>query len=168
MAGDRERAAAQSPSDFDLLVDLYPRLRRFAAVLADLDVDPDDLVQDALCATLRRHTLSEIEDPAAYLKRAMLNAVASDRRRKGVWKKLLPRLAADSHTSDRYPSDLAELDALGPLDRAVLFMVDVEGLPHGVVAIELGLTHSAIRKRASRARARLRPNLTMISKEGRR
>lgn len=159
-------AAASEPGLFEAL---YPQLRRFAAVVADLDVDPDDLVQDALCSALRRHDLSELDNPAAYLKRAMVNAVASDRRRKGTLKRLLPRLAADAQTEDRYPSDLSDLDALDPLDRAVLFMVDVEGVAHEAVATELGLTNAAVRKRASRARARmrasLRPSLTVITKE---
>ena len=161
-----ERAEAGRTSDFALLEHLYPQLRRFAAVIADSDVDPDELVQDALVATLRRHELSELESPAAYLKRAMVNAVASDRRRKGRWRSLLPRVVSDSQSSDHYPSDLGELDALAPLDRAVLFLVDVERLPHDVAATQLGLTHSAVRKRASRARSQLRsalqPNLTII------
>ncbi len=139
-----ESISASIPrSDFAILDELYPQLRRFAAVVADLDVDPDDLVQDALCATLRRHDLSEIDNPAAYLKRAMVHAVASNRRRKGVWKRLLPKVAAESHTDDRYPSDLAELDVLSPLDRGVLYLVDVEGLPHDVAAEQLGLTSTA-------------------------
>ena len=164
-----ERAKPRQESGLAILDELYPQLRRFAAVLADRDVDPDDLVQDALLATLRRHELHELDNPAAYLKRAMINTVASDRRRKGRWRNLIPRLVTDSQTNDHYPSDLDELDALAPLDRAVLFLVDVERLPHHLAAAELGLTSSAVRKRASRARSQmrsvLRPNLSAIPKD---
>ncbi len=164
------RAEPRRDTDFAVLDELYPRLRRFAAVVADSDIDPDDLVQDALCATLRRHDLDELDNPAAYLKQAMIHAVASDRRRKSVWKRLLPRLVSDTQTNDHYESDLGDLDALSPLDRAVLFLVDVERLPHDLAAAELGLTSNAIRKRASRARAEvrasLRPDLSIIPKDG--
>ncbi len=169
MAAKHQQAERGPTSDFGILEELYPQLRRFAAVVADLDVDPDDLVQDALCETLRRHALHELDQPVAYLKRAMVNAAASDRRRKSRWKSLLPRLAGDSRSADHYPSDLSDLEILAPLDRAVLFLVDVERLQHELAAGELGLTPSAVRKRASRARARLRaelgPNLSSVPKE---
>ena len=35
-----------------MVLALYPALRRFAAMTAPLEMDPDDLVQDALAATL--------------------------------------------------------------------------------------------------------------------
>lgn len=169
MTAESERIEREPRSDFGILEKLYPQLRRFAAVVADLDVDPDDLVQDALCATLRRHALQELDQPAAYLKQAMVHAAASDRRRKSRWKSLLPRLVGDGRSVDHYPSDLSDLDVLAPLDRAVLFLVDVERLPHEVAAGELGLTPGAVRKRASRARARLRaelgPNLSSVPEE---
>lgn len=165
---------AQGPSsidnDFEIFDSLYRQLRRFAAVVADSDMDPDDLVQDALVATLRRHELSELEHPAAYLKTAIVNSAASDRRRRGLLRRLLPRLANETASHDVYPSDLGVLDALSPLDRAVIFLADVEGLNHTTIADELGLTHSAVRKRVSRARAELRtainPNLSALPKEG--
>ncbi len=169
MTAERARRATTITDDFEIFDALYRQLRRFAAVVADSDMDPDDLVQDALVATLRRHDLSELEHPAAYLKMAIVNSAASDRRRRGVFRRLLPRLAGDSESLDVYPSDLSVLDALSPLDRAVIFLADVEGLKHAAVAEELGLTHSAVRKRVSRARAELRtainPNITALPKD---
>lgn len=156
---------AQDPPDgrrrdaenqFDTFVELYPMLRRFAAVVADADMDPDDLVQDALAATLKRHELTEIHRPGPYLKQAIMHAVTNQRRRAARFRLLSPRLRGDSETADHYPSDLAMLDALTPTDRAVIFLSDVEGLPGAVIAEELGLTHSAVRKRISRSRKQLR------------
>ncbi len=166
---ERQESLESRVSDFEIFADLYPKLRRFAAVVADLDMEPDDLVQDALAATLRRHDLSELEQPAAYLKRAIVNSVSNHRRRSSTFRRLLPKLASSPASSDHYPSDLAILDELAPLDRAVIFLADVEGQPHALIAQELGLTPSAVRKRAHRARKQLRrilqPDLIPISED---
>lgn len=157
------------PTDFEQFESLYPKLRRFAAVVADLDMDPDDLVQEALAATLRRHDLSELQHPSAYLKQAIVNVATNQRRRHGTVRRFLPRLASEGSTTDHYPSDLSLLDGLYHLDRAVIFMADVEGLPHALIAEELGLTPGAVRKRVSRTRKQLRrelrPTLTPVTEE---
>ena len=147
-------------SDFELFDTMYLELRRFAAVVADLDIDPDDLVQDAITRTLERHALSDLDNPQAYLRRAIVNHMSNQRRRAGRLRKLLPRLGNDTVVTDHYPSDLALLDELEPVDRAVLFLADVEGLAHEVIATHVGLSPTATRKRASRARAHIRNLLT--------
>ncbi len=60
--------------EFETFEGLYPTLRRFTAMVADLDMDPDDLVQEALAATLQLHRLSELDQPAAYLKRTIVSS----------------------------------------------------------------------------------------------
>lgn len=144
------------PTGYALFESLYSSLRRFAAVVCDADMDPDDLVQDALAATLEKHDFDGLRQPAAYLKRTILHEVANRRRRAGTLRRLIPRLLGDAARVDSYPSDLALLDELAPLDRAVVFLLDVEGLSSSEVADQLGLTAAATRKRASRARAQLR------------
>lgn len=146
-------------TDFALFESLYPQLRRFAAVVADMDVEPDDLVQDALTATLSRHELQELDKPAAYLKRTIVNVASNNRRKAGRLRLLLPKLRDEAQAADNYPSDLSILDELAPLDRAVIYLSDVDGLPHDVIARELDMTPAAVRKRASRARAQLRQAL---------
>ena len=141
---------------YALFESLYLSLRRFAAVVADADMDPDDLVQDVLAATLEKHDFDELRQPAAYLKRAIVHNAANRRRRAGTLRRLIPRLVGDAAHVDNYPSDLAMLDELAPLDRAVVFLLDVEGLSSSEAADELGLTAAATRKRASRARSQLR------------
>ena len=59
-------------------------------------------------------------------------------------------------SSSAYPSELGDLEQLEPLDRAILYLGDVEGIPQAHVADQLGLTHQAVRTRASRARRQLR------------
>jgi RNA polymerase sigma-70 factor (ECF subfamily) len=158
-----------SADGYQVFEALYPKLRRFAAVVADLDTDPDDLVQDALAATLQRLELADLGAPSAYLKQAILNASANHRRRRAIHRRRLPRLARPAATTDHYPSDLSMLDVLDPIDRAVVFLADVERLPHAVIALELGLTPGAVRKRVSRSRGTLRrslrPHVTPIPEE---
>lgn len=157
-------------SDATSFAEIYPALRRFASVVADLDMDPDDLVQDALASTLRRHALHELDQPLAYLKRSIVNTASNHRRRSSRLRRLLPRLASENHSTDVYPSDLSALDELAPLDRAVVFLADVEGDPFDRIATELGMTAAAVRKRASRARKQLRkslrPDITPIDPQG--
>ncbi len=142
-------------SDWELFEAIYPKLRRFAAVVADLDIDPDDLVHDAVAAVLARRSLGDLDQPLGYLKKAIVNGSANHRRRQSVFRKYAPRLLTADHDFEQYPSDLAILDVLEPMDRAVIFLADVEGLPHAVIAEELGLSAGAVRKRVSRSRRKL-------------
>ncbi|MGH1505353.1 MAG: RNA polymerase sigma factor [Acidimicrobiales bacterium] len=150
------RQPSTEPSDDELLDALYPRLRSYASRIADADVDPDDLVQDAVAATLARHRLVDLDHPEAYLRRCIFNTSANQRRRAGRLRRALGRLGTGDDHRDHYPSDLALLDELSPTDRAVLEMGDIDGTPHAAIADELGLSPGAVRKRAMRARTRLR------------
>jgi DNA-directed RNA polymerase specialized sigma24 family protein len=152
--GDRDDASA-----YEIFASLYPGLRRFAAVVADADMDPDDLVQDALVATLARHDIAELRTPAAYLRQAIVHQVSNRRRRAGRLRRLLPRLLGDTSRTDAYPSDLSMLDELSAIDRALVFLIDVERCTGDEAAAQLGLTAIAARKRVSRARAQLRSSL---------
>jgi DNA-directed RNA polymerase specialized sigma24 family protein len=138
---------------------MYPALHRFASVVADRGVDPDDLVQDALVGLLRAPP-GHVRDPGAYLRRSVLNAVAGGRRRSAV-RRVTP-VDPGAPLSERCeslvddltrPSDArAVMDAVRPADRALLYLLDVEDLPAPAVAGILGLSAVAVRARASRAR----------------
>jgi RNA polymerase sigma factor (sigma-70 family) len=139
--------------------ELYPKLLRYASVVADPGTEADDLVQEALATTMARQRLSDLDHPQAYLRRAILNC-AIDRQRHAV---TLRRYAADRqdaapHTPS-YPSDLADLDHLDPRDRAILYLVHIEGLPYSEVAELTGESAENARLRASRARRQLRRTL---------
>lgn len=140
----------------DLVRRLYPKLRRFAAVVAPSDVDPDDLVQEALVKTLRAHRLVDLEYPSAYLWKAMSSLAADHRRRSGRRRAAFARLPSRGDYSDTYPSDLAELERLSPQARAVLYLHEVEGLTYRHVALVLGGREASLRRTASRARRSLR------------
>jgi RNA polymerase sigma-70 factor (ECF subfamily) len=76
------------------------------------------------------------------------------------------RLRAENPGSARaeYPSDVAELLALGPIERAVLYLHDIEGLSFDEVADLVGIRPGAARVTASRARRKLR---TLLEEEER-
>jgi RNA polymerase sigma-70 factor (ECF subfamily) len=139
---------------------LYPRLRRLAAVAAPAEVEPDDLVQDALVRVLRRGPLSDLDDPGAFLAKVIVNLASNSRRGLGRRRTAWARhgAAAEDELPD-YPSDLADLEALAPQERALLFLVDVEGWSFDHAAAVLGLSPAAARQRASRARKQLRLDL---------
>ena len=152
-ADDATRAA-----DRELFVDLYPKLRRIAAVAAPSDVEPDDLLQEALARVLRHGELHHLKAPEAYLRRTIINLVSNHNRSKGRERRALTRVAHSTRTSaaDPYPSDLAVLDALSPEDRTAVYLADVERLPLAEVADAIGVSVVGTRARLSRARRRMR------------
>lgn len=149
-------SATESATDDALFRDIYPPLRRFAAVIAPPEVAPDDLVQEAVARALRKGPLIELDFPQAYLRRTIAN-LASNRRRS--WSR---QRAADARRGPveltavpDYPSDLADLTALSARERGALYLHEVEGCPFAEVAQQLGCSEAAARKAASRGRQRL-------------
>ena len=140
------------------LLAVYPSVRCFAAVVASPDVAPDDLVHDAIVSALGGDHLDRVDDVAAYLRRAVLNMAANERRRLGRRRTAVIRLgeASSEAVRDVYPSDLAHLAVLEPRARAVLYLHYVEGSSFEQIADMLGLRPATVRQTASRARRRLR------------
>jgi RNA polymerase sigma-70 factor (ECF subfamily) len=158
---ERERAVTRSgvtqlDEESRLFGELYPHLRRFAAVVGPIEVDPDDLVQEAVARVLRRQRLFDLDDPGAYLRRTILNLASNQRRHFAVQRRAVARLLSSAGAlADSYPSDLAELLRLPAQERAVLYLSEVEGYRYAEVGRMLGCTEAAARKRALRARRRL-------------
>jgi RNA polymerase sigma factor (sigma-70 family) len=134
----------------------YDELRRFAAVVAPWDVDPDDVLHSTLVKVLRKQRLSSLDDPLAYLRRSIVNHVNSELRKRGTRRSVMARLAGSDVEADNYPSDLADLERLQPVDRAILFLHDVQGFAFAEVSDLVGMNAGRVRMRASRARSRLR------------
>lgn len=149
------------PEEWRIVDELYPSLYRFAAVVAPWDVEADDLLHDALVEVLRKRRLSDLDHPAAYLRKVIVNLSAGHSRRRAAWKRAVVRLGSsgDYHSEPRYPSDMAELECLPPRQRAALYLAEIEGYRFDEIARLLGCSESAARKGASRARKRLRVEL---------
>jgi RNA polymerase sigma-70 factor (ECF subfamily) len=143
--------------DDQLFEELYPALRRWAAATGPEDMDPDDLVQEAVARVLRVHRLCELDEPLAYLRRTIVNLASNHRRGMARWRKAVSRLGrADEGREPEYSSDLADLLRVPPAARAVLYLVEVEGRTYAEAAAVLAITEEAARTRAVRARRRLR------------
>lgn len=150
------RAESEDERVFRLL---YPGLRKFAAVVAPLEEDPDDMVQEALVKALELGGLGRIDNPGAYLRRTMTNLASNRRRQLGRGRRARRRLGVQVRQYPVYPHDLAVLDQLGAVDRAIVYLFDVEGWSASDVAAMVGLSDNAVRVRASRARRELRRTL---------
>ena len=157
MPAEREVRLPSSAAPEALFEMLYPELRKFASVVASPDIDPDDLVQEALAKVLRSGSLDEIDNPGAYFRQAILNLEISHRRRWARWRQRAHRAPMmPLRVEATYPSDLALLQCLAPFDRALLYLTVVEDLPYAVVADMIGGNEKTLRSRASKAKSRLR------------
>jgi RNA polymerase sigma factor (sigma-70 family) len=146
-----------------LFNELYPRLRRFAAVVADRDVDPDDLVQEAVASYLRRFAgTSGADVPEAYLRVGVVGAARNHRRSAARRRRREHGERPVAGATDSYPSDVVALLASTTSDeRALLWLVDVEGQPISDAAQVVEISATAARARLSRVRRRLRKELAM-------
>jgi RNA polymerase sigma factor (sigma-70 family) len=144
------------------LVAHYGALRRFAAVVADSDLDPDDICQEALTRVLLavrrgRGPGSTGPEVAAYARRAIVSVCANARRGLARRAAAFRRVGAgEEQQLPMYPSEVAVLDGLAPRERAVLYLQHVEGRPSEEIGELLELSADAVRATASRARRRLR------------
>lgn len=145
--------------DLRSLRDLYLPLRRFAAVVARPDLDPDDLVQEAFTRALVSRRRQEIRDLGAYLRRTIVNLAKNERRSQARGAAAHARLVANDDAAPATPSDLAELLRLDPASRALLYLVEVEGHSVRDAAAAVGCSEPAARMRLSRARRKLRAEL---------
>jgi RNA polymerase sigma-70 factor, ECF subfamily len=164
----REKSSVETgaiQADDALFADLYPMLARFAAVVRPPEVEADDLVQEALTRTLAVRPLSDCEDPAAYLRTAIVRLASNHRRSFGRRRRALARMSSTEADSPSYPSDLDDLRRLAPEERAVLYLVFVEGRSYAEAARVLGCKEPAARARSSRALKRLRVELTAEHQE---
>jgi len=162
-AGEMTGTSPKGPGaldDDELFADIYPSLYRFACVVASAETDPDDLIQEATARALRRGRLSDLDHPLAYLRRAVANLASNERRRLGRQRRALQVLGTPPPVDPEYVSDVADVLALPPDVRAVLWLAEVEGATFDEIARQLGCTPEAARQRASRGRRTLRRLLT--------
>lgn len=155
--GSREQAAS------DWLNAWYDPLRAFAGAVAPSDMDPDDVLHDALLRVLPRVRQGGVQDVGPYARSAIVNAVRSRQRRQVVSRRVLRSLASrrvsDSAATEDSGTGVREalvlLESLEPIDRALLWLVIVEGRPAPEAAEAMSMSHDAARQRLSRARRRL-------------
>lgn len=145
-----------------LIRELYPSLRRFAAVVGPAEIDPDDLVQDAFLRVLERSLLCSLDNPGAYLRRTVFNLASNHRRGLSRRRKALLRLGASESYIPVYPSDVQELLRLPSKARAALYLSSIEGRTFADIAELLGCSEGSARTAASRGRRTLRRVLSEV------
>ncbi|MEV0156157.1 SigE family RNA polymerase sigma factor [Micromonospora sp. NPDC050686] len=137
----------------------YGDLLRTAYLLTGGRDAAQDLVHEALLKTLRHWR--RVDEPMAYVRRAMVNERTNRWRRIGL-RELLPGVLPDRPRSDDTES-VAERDelllALGRLParmRAVVVLRYWEDLAEADVAATLGCSVGTVKSQAARGLARLR------------
>jgi RNA polymerase sigma-70 factor (sigma-E family) len=137
-----------------------PTLLRFAYVLSGDHHLAEDIVQEVLARMHPRwHRMADVEQPDAYLRRAIVRQYLSWRRRRSSQERPGPvpeRPGPDSdHGAER--DEVWQLLATLPRSqRAVLVLRFYEDLPDEDIATLLGCARATVRVHASRGLARLR------------
>lgn len=146
-------------------------LLRVARGLVSRPVDGEDLVQDALIRAYRSIDTFDGAHPRAWLLTILRNTNRNRNRRRSecllgdgalMTDVLAPPSATPEHTVVEAVFDDAVEDALSSLSedhRAVVELVDVEGLSYAEAAEALSVPVGTIMSRLSRARAKIRERL---------
>ena len=147
------------------IVELIPRLRRYARALAGDRVAADDLVQDTLeRAWAKFHLYRRGTDLRAWLFTVMHNVFVNQLRALRPSAPLdeeMPELAQPARETDTLV--LRDLDAairrLPPDQREVLLLVALEEMSYDEAAGALGIPIGTVMSRLARAREKLRSML---------
>lgn len=89
-----------------------------------VDVEPDDLVQEALVRTLTKRQLAELDNPLAYLRRTIVNLASNQWRSAARRRQAVARLRSDETVVPSYPTDIEAILDLPPKPRAILYLVE--------------------------------------------
>lgn len=153
----RSEPAVWSDDLIGLYRERYRPMVRLAYLLTGHQSAAEELVQDAFVAVHRRW--SRAENPAAYLRTAVVNACRSWNRRKVVEIKHLPRPAPPVSQQPDEMWDL--LQTLPSRQRAAVVLRFYEDLPDDESARILGCRPATVRTLVFRALATLREEMAL-------
>ena len=159
-------------NDAESIVELIPRLRRYARALAGDRISADDLVQDTLeRAWSKLHLYRRGTDLRAWLFTVMHNVFVNQLRALRSTVALddeMPELAQPARETDALV--LRDLDAairrLPPEQREVLLLVALEEMSYDEAAGTLGIPIGTVMSRLARAREKLRAMLSGLPPGG--
>ena len=175
VAGELPEVTKVSTHDLGGFADLFesqraPALRLAYAMTGD-PVVAEDVVADAFARTYERWSKGKVNDPAAYVRRAVVNETRS------VWRRVAVRRTHAARQRQTEPStafsgdSVADADVLGralatlsPRQRAVVVLRIVDDLSEHDVAETLGCSTGTVKSHLSRGLDRLREAL--IASEG--
>ena len=158
-------ATSEGPVFSDLLVALIPNLRRFAGKLTGSSDDGDDLVQSTLeRALFKQHQLRGVEEIRSWvfsiLHSVWFNELRARKVRRGSGfvdtESLVDTSGASNPEAQQVSVQISRLIAeLPEAQRAVLLLVDVEGLSYQEVSEVVGIPKGTVMSRLARARKKL-------------
>lgn len=157
---DRPRMVVAAFADF--YREAYPPMVRVAYLIVGSQGRAEEIVQDAFVRVHAR--FDRLDNPAAYLRTAVVNGCRDGMRRERRLSLRLPGVHAEQErTSDDEPTrvddrlDLAiALAAVPARARAVLVLRYYEGLSEAEIAETLGISTGTVKSLAHRGLARLR------------
>src|SRR4051812_4312187 len=149
-----------------------PGLLRFAKVLCVDRGTAEDVLQEVLLrAHARWSEIGELDLPAAYVRRMIVNEYLSWRRK---WSRIIPSASVGADlTAPDIASELAdraalvaEIATLPPRQRAAVVLRNYAGLTDSEIAADLGCSHGTARSHLSRGLATLRVQLRATEDAG--
>lgn len=151
-----------SPEPIEQILELLPRLKRFAFSLTGVEADAEDLAQSTVERALRTKTSPSGDELAFWLFRVCRNLWIDQTRRKNTesaWIKCASASSPEhSSSSDRLfaQKELHRmLSALSPDHQAVLYLVAIEGHSYKEAAMVLDCPVGTVMSRLARARAQI-------------
>lgn len=143
-----------------------PRLQRVARLLVGAGDVADDLVAEAIARTLPKWRSGSVADPAAYVRRVLVNLANRRWRRRRLslrsdhfaldWTPQAVDASAESAERDR---TLRALHRLPARRRAVVVLRYYDDMPEVEIASVLGISVGTVKSTLSRALEQLRADL---------
>jgi RNA polymerase sigma-70 factor (sigma-E family) len=128
-----------------------------AYLLTGSKTQAEEAVQHCFAKVFERWT--RIDDPAAYLRRAVVNRCASWHRHRAVVRRTQSAVATDESYND-HPDELRDvLDALPPRRRAVVILRFYEGLDTAEIAGTLAVSEGTVKSTLHRALEQMKGTL---------
>jgi RNA polymerase sigma-70 factor (ECF subfamily) len=181
-----ERLKAGNQDALEAIFNLYsPKLYNVAHRILGEVADTEEVIQDVFWTAYRKaKTFRGNSQFSTWLYRLTINAalgrIRRSKKNKGVeYEEFLPKFQEDGHHLVRPVVDWSDtleetyakqetqpllkeaLDQLKPIDKSVVVLSDLEGLPDKEIAAALEITISAVKTRLHRARLFLRGKLAV-------
>lgn len=136
-----------------------PALYRSALFLCGDPHQAEDLAQEALTRVYLVWGTRRIDDPVAYTNKTLLRAFLSLRRRRSYGEyptETIPEATSPSVDVALRVDLQSALALLKPIDRAIVVMRHLEGMPVAAVAQAVGRSPENVRVRSMRALAQMK------------
>jgi RNA polymerase sigma-70 factor (sigma-E family) len=130
---------------------------RTAYLLTGSKSQAEEAVQDCFVRVFERWT--RIDDPGAYMYRAVVNRCASWHRHRAVVRRTQSAVATDESYKDQPDEFLDVLDSLPPRRRAVVVLRFYEGLDTAEIARTLGISTGTVKSTLHRALEQMKGTL---------